>query len=458
MPNVKIGNTGGGGAVCIGKLRTESGKSWFSHVFSEKFSTLFRSSRFGFTLVELLVVIAIIGVLIALLLPAVQAAREAARRMQCSNRLKQLGIAIHTFHSAHDVIPPYGCMNYQPDPVRLSPMGPLCPFIEQTARWDAFAATNYEYHGDNWGSSEWPAYNRPKCWVGSISELLCPSDPIGDNTSINTAVGAYEDNPSRDDFEGYKRTRSNYKFSGGDYIPYNGAQPAVGGVVQLGQSYWRAPFCFSPGGMQGLSSSHSFASVSDGLSNTVFMSERGITDVSIKNRTQGGIITNVVGGWGDGGTGIGGYLDEPLSTIMSYVAGNQYITDSTHSATAVGALRGGGLSGCLTNRGDIAFGERPIAARFYTIVPPNGPSGVGGSDNGSNGVLLTANSYHTGGVNVVKGDGAVSFISDTINNLSPGYTAATANVAGDPRLRNESPFGVWGALGTINGGESNTQP
>ena len=108
----------------------------------------------GFTLVELLVVIAIIGMLVALLLPAVQAARESARRSQCTNNLKQLGLAFHNYHDAHKAFPPAyviqpggGGLNGVPDPLTRD-AGPgwawgtlLLPYLEQEPLHDAFDFT-----------------------------------------------------------------------------------------------------------------------------------------------------------------------------------------------------------------------------------------------------------------------------------------------------------------------------
>ncbi|MEX2176599.1 MAG: DUF1559 domain-containing protein [Pirellulaceae bacterium] len=99
--------------------------------------TLHRRNR-GFTLVELLVVIAIIGVLVALLLPAVQAAREAARRSQCGNNIRQLAIALHNYHDTHKYFPPAGlglasCRNAGGEPIGLNASGwtMALPFFEQ---------------------------------------------------------------------------------------------------------------------------------------------------------------------------------------------------------------------------------------------------------------------------------------------------------------------------------------
>ncbi len=117
----------------------------------------------GFTLVELLVVIAIIGILIALLLPAVQAAREAARRMQCSNNMKQLGLALHMYHDAHQVFPPAGIkVNGK---YRGGWSVAILPHSEQSEVQELLAFPKYHYYSDP---------NKSAAMI-PVPMFLCPS-------------------------------------------------------------------------------------------------------------------------------------------------------------------------------------------------------------------------------------------------------------------------------------------
>jgi len=146
-----------------------------------------RNQAKGFTLVELLVVIAIIGILIALLLPAVQAAREAARRAQCSNNLKQLGLALHNYHSA----------------LSSFPTGVIWSTGYNTGLRVNFHVHLFPYHeqGTLYGKLSWP--NNSVLWYGVnqavtkvvLTDLRCPSDGLGGETtgdSVQTlALGNY---------------------------------------------------------------------------------------------------------------------------------------------------------------------------------------------------------------------------------------------------------------------------
>ena len=129
-----------------------------------------RGRRCGFTLIELLVVIAIIAVLIALLLPAVQMAREAARRSQCVNNLKQLGVAMHNYHDTHDTLPwGQGPLNWND----WSAFPFMLPYMEQAPLYNAinFDRTNAAIGFADPGAIQNTTTHRTK-----VEILLCPSD------------------------------------------------------------------------------------------------------------------------------------------------------------------------------------------------------------------------------------------------------------------------------------------
>jgi len=256
--------------------------------------------RKGFTLVELLVVIAIIGILVALLLPAVQAAREAARRMQCSNRLKQLGLAAHNFHDVYNRFPPgyQGCVteardkiwydggvgsvsNYWDNPW-IGTHAYLLPYMEQQALADkimvefnpkklkndpAFPSAPDAERGYWTDASSWSVAQT------RIPELICPSTnpygaaPVNGSGFTITCIQSFF-YPGQDPVYGWVQA---WGFSFDDDMALTNYISSGGGMGTIPGSNWnryRGPF--------GNRTTYKFGDVRDGTSNTLLFGEGGI--------------------------------------------------------------------------------------------------------------------------------------------------------------------------------------
>ena len=414
-------------------------------------------SRPGFTLVELLVVIAIIGVLVGLLLPAVQAAREAARRMSCSNNFKQIGLAMHNYHDAYKQLPTQGSGTDVSDSAllpgglgvagpastnvrvstasqngalsfystansrRLSILVGMTPFMEQQALWEQISNPNAENALDPTTAVNPPWYSMGptmefleyKPWMTQIPGLRCPSDP---------GVGL----PSQG--------RTNYGACFGDSYFHNLegelANDGIAGEVPTA-AYGTAARAACRGVFVA-NRRAKFRDILDGTSNTIamgeFITDLGDRDVRGTGSAWGAPVLNPAGG---------------AALNQQMICRDTLIDPLRPRFWAVGQ----GTFPATHGRGYRWASFIPTFSGFHTIRPPNSELCARFySDPG----VFSASSQHQGGAHVLMADGAIKFITDSIEAgnqqnhvVYAGGAAATNNEPGA-----DSPFGLWGALGT----------
>ena len=341
-----------------------------------------RTSR-GFTLIELLVVIAIIAVLVSLLLPAVQQAREAARRAQCKNNLKQLGLSLHNYESTFTVLPMTNAQNYLPNVQGFSPQARLLPYIEQTNLQNLLDYTQPAFTGPYNFLTPNPLF--VTAFATTIPVMLCPSDPAPPS---NTETGT-----------GFTYAGINYMISYGS---------------GTGTNYdlrWKTD------GIVYENSSVRFSQITDGTSNTVFMSEsvRSIgADITLPAGTTPTFPYEYTL---NGSTGVNSAL-QPIQGLAPagspWVAGPNGMIANPDLTTVWPAMTGWRGAGSMALRGRgvswAAAGACSTLTNGYTTPNNRIPDLV---------VHFTGffgpRSFHTGGANVLMGDGAIRFLSNSID-------------------------------------------
>jgi len=334
-------------------------------------------TRRGFTLIELLVVIAIIAVLIALLLPAVQSAREAARRAQCVNNLKQIGLAVHNYHSSVNSLP----WGDGPWWIEWSAHTLLLPYIEQGPIYNAINFADTQPIGQGSFVINAPV-NTTACYR-VISGFLCPSDqdrltdPNGHNNYMANSGSA-----------------PNCDYGGNAWAP-SWNQPASGPFIYSSNGVDTGPPGFGGGSVN-------LAGVTDGTSNTAAFSERvkaignnfGATTAPFDGSTPTASLATPQA-----------VPNNVESTPQAY-----YQICSQTPPVPVGQNQDAANFSDDNISGAMWVSGQPALTRYIHVMPPNTWSCRSGLQ-----IAHVASSHHPGVVNVLFCDGSVRVIKSSIN-------------------------------------------
>lgn len=337
-------------------------------------------SRFGFTLVELLVVIAIIGVLVALLLPAVQAARESSRRMSCVNNLKQLGLALHNHHASKQRFPSAVVMvGFE---FRDNANVQLLPYLEQGA------LNNIYDHALPWSKQLDPVL------AASIPSFHCASSAgptILDVSALANFVGDGPPSAVRLTYASTDYAYSKGVYDGWCFLPGSGeGAPNVAGDIPPREA-----------GMFDIGAGYTAANITDGLSRTIALGE-ATSDTSW-------LLCQ--------GYQCDGERLVPQGDYPEY-AWNAWIVGQVVNSLQYSSLRGAGIYGCTLE----PMNKNPVTETYAHLpdfaTPNECESHYPGTPYpGSAGSSTVSNfrSNHPGGCNFTFADGSVHFLQEAID-------------------------------------------